>query len=197
MSLFWTDKMNSMQIPSSHAAISKCARCEGLAFWVSARLVEPCVSIATPAHIDMPDKCRDDFEEARAIVDRSPRAAAALLRLALQKLMVHLGQSGKDLNQDIGNLVKKGLGERVQKALDTCRVVGNESVHPGTLDVRDNPEIAHALFELMNFIVEELISRDKRIDALYQTLPATKLQGIADRDSTASPAPSLPSTGSD
>lgn len=135
----------------------------------------------------MPTDCKEDFEEARAIVDRSPRAAAAVLRLALQKLMVHLSESGKDLNQDIGNLVKKGLDDHVQKALDICRVVGNESVHPGTLDIRDEPEIAQKLFELMNFIIEDRITRRRRINALYETLPAAKLKGIADRDREANP----------
>ena len=52
---------------------------------------------------------------------------------------------GKDINADIAALVQDGLTERVQKALDTVRVIGNKAVHPGTLDFRDEPAIAGAL----------------------------------------------------
>jgi len=71
--------------------------------------------------------------------------------------------------------------------MDTLRVVGNESVHPGELDVRDDPVLANGLFRLVNIIAEKLISEKKEIDQLYSTLPAAKLDGIAKRDGTPVP----------
>jgi hypothetical protein len=137
---------------------------------------------APRAHVDMPTDAREPFDEARAVVDKSPRAAAALLRLALQQIVIFLGEPGQDLNKDIGSLVQKGLSVEVQQALDTVRVIGNESVHPGTIDMNDNADTAIALFSLVNFIVDQRISQPMRLEALYSTLPPAKLQGIEARD---------------
>ncbi|MEK4195998.1 DUF4145 domain-containing protein [Paenibacillus sp. FSL L8-0323] len=145
-------------------------------------MILPVLTIAPLPHTDMPEAVSTDFNEARNIVNHSPRGAAALLRLVLQKLMIELGESGKDINKDIGSLVNKGLPEEIQQALDIVRVIGNESVHPGELDLRDDQETALQLFELINFIIEERISRKKRISSLFSRLPEGKLKGIEARD---------------
>lgn len=123
-----------------------------------------------------------DYLEARAIEAQSPRAAAALLRLIIQKLCKHFGEPGKDINADIGRLVQKGLPKQLQEALDVVRVVGNEAVHPGEVDLEDNPEIVYTLFRLVNLIVEKMITEPKQYSDLYQSLPTKKLDGIAQRD---------------
>jgi hypothetical protein len=103
------------------------------------------------AHPDTPDTVKVDFDEARSVFGRSPRSSAALLRLSIQRICIHLGLPGKNLNEDIGKLVAAGLPIEIQQSLDIVRVVGNNQVHPGTLDVRDDPETAEHLFELVNF----------------------------------------------
>ncbi|WP_028590347.1 DUF4145 domain-containing protein [Paenibacillus massiliensis] len=162
--------------------VSRCSHCTQFSLWNNEVLIVPMAISAPMPHTDMPETIISDYSEARSIVSRSPRGAAALLRLALQKLMIELGESGKDINKDIGSLVSKGLPEEIQQALDIVRVVGNESVHPGELDLRDNQEVALQLFELINFIIEERISRKKRISSLFSTLPEGKRKGIEDRD---------------
>ncbi|WP_019420175.1 DUF4145 domain-containing protein [Paenibacillus sp. OSY-SE] len=161
-----------------------CKHCHKVSYWYGSKMIYPLATNAPMPHPDMPESLIDDFNEARNIVNQSPRGAAALLRLCLQKLMVELGESGKDINGDIGSLVRKGLPEEVQQALDIVRVIGNESVHPGTLDLRDDQETTVQLFELINFIIEERISRKKRISDLFQILPEGKRQGIEARDKT-------------
>jgi hypothetical protein len=96
--------------------------------------------------------------------------------------MVELGEKGKNINADIGSLVAKGLPVQVQQALDFCRVVGNNAVHPGEIEINDTPDIAYNLFEMMNFIIEDRIARPKQIQALYGKLPEGARNAIESRD---------------
>jgi uncharacterized protein DUF4145 len=112
----------------------------------------------------------------------SPRGACALLRLAVQKLCRDLGESGEDINTDIRNLVQKGLTVDVQQALDSLRVVGNNAVHPGEMDLRDDTETASALFDLLNFIVEDRIAQPKKRKEIFEKLPARAREAIKARD---------------
>ena len=72
-------------------------------------MIHPEASGGPPPNPDLPEDIRLDYSEARSIVGRSPRGAAALLRLCIQKLCRHLGEKGKDLNADIASLVRKSL----------------------------------------------------------------------------------------
>lgn len=161
---------------------STCAHCSEESFWYSGRLIIPNASQAEPMHHDMPEDCQSDYEEARDIVGRSPRGAVALLRLCLEKLLKHLGQEGKSINDAIKALVAEGLSPRIQQALDICRVVGNNAVHPGELNIKDTPEIAHQLFKMINFIVEDRITRPKEVQDLFDQLPQGAVDAIAKRD---------------
>lgn len=160
---------------------SLCAHCNERSFWFDGRMVVPATSHVEPPHHDLPVACLPDYSEARDIVSRSPRGAVALLRLCLQKLMSHLGEEGKNINDDIRSLVAKGLPSLAQQALDVCRVVGNNAVHPGELDINDTPEIADQLFRMINFIVEDRITKPKEIQALYAQLPRGAIEAIEKR----------------
>jgi hypothetical protein len=145
----------------------------------------PKASTAPHAHPQMPDDVKRDFDEARLVVEDSPRSAAALLRLAIQRLVEnHLeADEGDRLYDQIGELVEEGvIAPRIQRALDAVRVIGNNSVHPGEMDMDDNRETAEVLFTLLNEIVDEAIARDERIDAVYEQLPEGALEGIENRD---------------
>lgn len=167
-----------------HQALDYCAceHCQKISYWYDKRMIVPSEAPVPPAHVDMPQECVVDYDEARSIVAISPRAASALIRLALQKLMITLGEKGKNINDDIGSLVEKGLPVQVQQALDFCRVVGNNAVHPGEIEINDTPEIAHNLFNMMNFIIEDRISRPKHIQSLYAQLPEGAREAVEKRD---------------
>ena len=93
-----------------------------------------------------------------------------------------MGQSGENINDDIGALVANGLDPRIQRALDAVRVIGNNAVHPGQIDLRDDRATAETLFHLTNLIAEKMISEPKHVDEVYATLPKEALSAIAKRD---------------
>jgi hypothetical protein len=162
---------------------SRCYACKKFAFWVADRMVYPYLAVTSLSpNDDLQDDIRVDFTEAMVILDSSARGAAALLRLCIQKLCAQLGEPGKNINDDIASLVKKGLDVRIQRALDIVRVVGNEAVHPGQLDLKDDKATALELARLVNLIADVMITRPKQIDAMYSALPADKLLGIENRD---------------
>lgn len=163
-------------------ALTQCVACHRMHLWVRGEMVWPSTYLGVPpANADLPPEVMADYNEAASVVKASPRAAGALLRLAIEKLCRHVGESG-DINAMIGALVKKGLDERLQQALDYVRVVGNEAVHPGQMDLKDDVATASTLFGLVNLIADRLISEPKHVAELYATLPPGKLAGIEARD---------------
>jgi len=130
----------------------------------------------------MPESVKSIYLEAASIQAKSPRGAAALLRLGIQILCKELGENGKNINTDIGNLVKKGLPQIVQQSLDILRVTGNDAVHPGQIDT-DSQDIVDNLFNLLNVVVEYMIALPKKVSGIYSLLPSDKTEAIKKRDS--------------
>ena len=161
---------------------SECYNCRDIALWIHDRLIYPQRGEVLPANPDLPPEIARDYDEAGAILDLSPRGAAALIRLAIQKLCRHLGQSGENINADIKALVADGLDLRVQKALDAVRVIGNNAVHPGQIDLRDDRATAESLFGLFNLIAEKTISEPRHVEEVYNTLPEGARKAIEKRD---------------
>ena len=162
--------------------VSCCSHCNKYAMWYNEKMVIPVTGNAPIANEDMPEDVLEDYNEAKAIVNQSPRGAAALLRLAVQKLCKHLGEKGKNINDDIKSLVSKGLPEKIQKSLDFVRVVGNNAVHPGKLDLKDDVDTANYLFVLVNYICDSMITQPKKVDKLYDLIPDNTKKAIDIRD---------------
>ena len=167
---------------SHDTKIAFCDRCHKPSLWAYGIMVHPTNSIAPFPNNDMPDDVKTIYEEARSILNYSPRAAAALLRLALDQLMIHLDAKGDNLNKKIAYLVNQGLPDRISKAFDGIRTIGNDAVHSGEIDLKEQPEIAVMLFKLLNIIVEKTITEKREIDALFERIPDNKKNGILNRD---------------
>ncbi len=164
--------------------LCKCENCGYISFWYEKQLIWPLnTGIEAPID-DMPEDIKKLYNEASSILELSPKGSCAILRLALQKLCNRLAnqEETKKIDGAIKILVEKGLPSSLQKAMDTVRIVGDESVHPGQIDIDDNKDLAIALFRLMNIIIEKMIVEPEEIDELYNLMPENKLKGIKDRD---------------
>lgn len=162
--------------------IARCVNCGKKIIWINDDYIYPDI-VAEEPNADMPESVKQLYNEAGTIYNKSPRAACALLRLAIDRLCNELGETDRDINKNIGILVKKGLPQAVQQALDVVRVVGNKAVHPGVIsfDV-DDKGTATMLMHLLNIITERMITEPKEIESLYKGLPETVKESITKRD---------------
>lgn len=179
---WYSATFSTRQIGHTIGDVCQCMKCEKTSIWKNGTMIFPEQQPIVMPHPDLPITIRNYFDEALSIFYKSPRGATALLRLAIQELMTELGEKGKNINDDIKSLVSKGLPTKIQQALDYCRVIGNNAVHPGEINIDDTPEIAEVLFKMINFIIEEMITKPKEVDALYNLLPESARTAIEKRD---------------
>jgi hypothetical protein len=164
-------------------SISICTSCNCGTIWYDQKVVYPNKSIIPNPNPDLSPEIIAIYNEASSILNLSPKGSAALLRLAFQKFLIQIGRKGSKINDDIKELVAEGLSSEVQKALDLLRVIGNNAVHPGQINLDDNKEIAQSLFSILNFLADELITKPKTITSLYEDLiPETTKEHIEQRD---------------
>ena len=176
------DRGHMMRDIYNKLTIHKCQCCGKKILWIDDTYIYPDI-VSEEANPDMPNSVKQLYNEAALISNKSPRAACALLRLAVDKLCLELGETDRDINKNIGALVKRGLSQDVQQALDIVRVVGNKAVHPGQIafDV-DDYATATMLMHLLNMIVTRMISEPNEINCLYQGLPESVKKSIENRD---------------
>lgn len=106
----------------------------------------------------IPKQIRQDYEEANAILEASPKAAATLLRRCLQG-MIHdyWDIHEKNLNAEITALKDK-VSSAQWKALDALRKVGNISAHMEkdvNLIIDIEPDETKKLLKLIELLFEK------------------------------------------
>lgn len=173
---------------SAGASQSQCGRCHESALWFDANetLLWPQATGGVPAHTEMPEASRVLYDEARAVARLSPRAALALLRVAVDVLLREVvpGAGSKRLNDIVGLAVKQGLTPAARVALDALRVIGNDAVHPEqiVLDEEDPAAKVTALCRLLNLVVEQLVAQPRMASEMLDALPDGVKRGIEQRD---------------
>lgn len=172
----------SFDVSSDDIFFSRCDACDLMMIWKNEVSVWPATSLAPEPHTDFPYDLWNTYNEARQVYNASPRASAALLRLCLQSLCIHLGAPGKNINSDIQHLYDEfGLGRRVRDSMDILRVVGNNAVHPGEINLEDSQEISLGLFRIIKYIIDKAISEPAHVDSIYAQLPNGAREAIERR----------------
>ena len=174
-------------------SVAKCFACGDHSIWrvgydwsftpprETGTLVHPhSTTFGPPQHDEMPEDVASLYSEASAVAATSPRSASALLRLALEVLLKGIYPDAGNLNATIGAAVADGLPKQVQQTMDFMRFNGNQSVHQFHHD--DTAETATTLFNLLNVVVEHLISQPKQLDQLYAGLPDGFKKQVDQRD---------------
>ena len=167
----------------SYFGFARCQSCSDTTVWKETEMIYPRSFPFPGPNEDLDEGIRKLYYEAAGIYQDSPRAAAALLRLCIEELCRQLGETGP-LNTCIGNLVKKGMNTRIQQALDYCRVIGNSAVHAGQIDLEEDPSKVSILFDLVNDIADEMITKPKGMEEKYSSLPEGSRKAIENRDKT-------------
>lgn len=159
---------------------SRCLHCDRSIIWYleneNPKMFFP-REVAIPPEENMPENVKEIYEEASLVLGDSPRASCALLRLALQELMKYLKENievysklkNRNIDEDIKEIIDignfyQGQKDVLKEAMDSIRLVGNKASHPSELDINDNSEIANILFEMINFIVGEIITKPKEME---------------------------------
>lgn len=175
-------------------AAARCGRCGEFSVWRDARMVHPAGSTAPLAHDEMPDEARELFDEAREVIAISRRAGAALARASLERLLKKLDPEVEkgDLAKRI-ELILPRVSSSLGKLLTVIRHAGNKSLHvedyPDELTILvldpGEEEIVDYIFTAINNLVDELITRPRKADELYEKVP----QSVRDRVDKAKSAP--------
>lgn len=124
---------------------------------------------------DMPENVKVLYKEAALIYELSPRSAAALIRLALEKLCEYLGVKKKNIKESIEALAQQQkIPISIAKAADNIRLIGNANVHAGIICDEVLEDINPAIFTYINLIVDFAITKPKEIDEINSLFPEQK-----------------------
>ncbi len=121
----------------------------------------------------IPQQIRDDYEEASQIIDKSPKAAATLLRRCLQGMIRDFwGVSEKRLIDEI-NAIKDKVTPSQWKAIDGLRHIGNIGAHMEkdvNLIVDVTPDEATKLLKLIELLLEKWYISRQEEEELYDSI---------------------------
>jgi len=142
-----------LKVRMANLHISNCHRCNGFSLWVSGLLVFPTKMDKSPELAD------EDVDEAAAILNKFPRGATALMRVCIQKLVPLLEENGKELNQRVSSLVRKGLEMELQQAKEVLEVLRGDPLQLSQLESQASKETALRFLDSLKAVLERRSSQ--------------------------------------
>lgn len=153
--------------------------------------------IARTVEAEVPDRFKQDFLEACAVLPVSSKASAALSRRILQDVFrEELGIKKPNLAQEIDEFIKKkDIPTYLGDAVDAIRNIGNFAAHPlkdtntGTIvEVEAGEaewllEVNEALFDFVFVQPKRLAERKKNLNAKLKSLGKPPMKKIKPRES--------------
>ena len=159
-------------------SVSICSYCSKIALWHYGKILLPQnLPVPNPPE-DTPPEVKNIYIEAGNVLNDSPRASGALIRLALELLLQNINKNKLSLNENIKKLIERKIPEQLIKALSILRVNGNDIMHTGEIKITENKDDVVYLFEIFNMIVEELIEEPKKLNEFYKKIPESKRKEI-------------------
>ncbi len=156
--------------------IAFCQHCGGFTLWLEDAMIYPLVGEAPPPHEDMPPRIRELYEEARGVLPASPRASAALLRVALEGLLEEAGYKQGRLADRLQKAREDGkLSASTYKVAETLRYAGNAAVHYEPWKINpsqgeEDREMVYHLFVFVNEVTEELFAKPRRLEEMARKI---------------------------
>jgi len=153
-----------------------CQHCDGFTLWLGDAMIYPRVGEAPPPHEEMPPRIRELYEEARGVLPASPRASAALLRVALEGLLEEAGYRQQRLADRLEKAREDGkLSADTYKLAEVLRYAGNAAAHyePWKIDPsqgEEDREMVRNLFAFVNEVTEELIAKPRRLEEMARKI---------------------------
>ena len=133
----------------------------------------PANSISTN---QVPSDIKSSFEAALKVKAIQPELCMVSLRMVLEAVCNERGAEGKDLEQKIADLVKKGILPSVYN--DACwiiRQLGNKAVHIDTTSQRYKKEVVKVI-DFMQTIINYLYVFPEEVSALKTKIESEKKQ---------------------
>lgn len=159
-----------------------CSECNGLILngrWASGGeastefLLFPLDPIVRPIPAQVPTSYADDFRQACAVLDVSPKASAALSRRLLQQIIWEkAGIKKRNLNEEIDAVIEAGnVSSNLAEDLDMIRTVGNFAAHPIKSEhtgevVTVEPGEAEALLDVLEQVFDHYFVRPAKREAM-------------------------------
>lgn len=168
--------------------ITNCNSCGEKSYWLkymkgTEELIFPHQYDYPEPHMDLPETIVPIYNQAGQNLSISIGAATALSRVCLEKLLIHLGYKNGSLNDKIAAVIAEHkVSSQTADILDTIRFFGNTGAHAGTIDLDESQGVAQYILTSINDVVDELITKPKKVKKYYDLLPEGVKGAIQKRD---------------